>query len=507
MRTLTWGLIAALAAALVVGRATLPPYDDALFFSRFAHNALAHGAFSWNPGEPALHGNTSQLHQLLLLGLHALVPEHGLQAARWLGAAVLGAGAWLLARRFGDGPVAFALAGWIALATVVSGMETAMTLGLGAGFLVACWRPTPPSLGVVAAGVALLYLARPDTGLLTVGTLLVAPWPWRERLVRLGLVAVALGLVLAVLQLGYGRALPLSFAVKAGGAVAEPVFLAKSHAAKLRHLGLFVLCTVPLLAWARPGQRARLLLPAGAFVAFQAGITLDVMGLHGRFFAPCLPWLAVAATAPPNRVLGGTLLVLLGLFASLGPGWGWLPGPSGWAIGQLPTLALWATVLGGGALLLAPAGWRSLAVLATALGAQLVAPGETAAVVSDQAHVRGLTAQTKSWRRVHDLRDCLGNDAHLVHSEVGVPGLVFPEGRITDLGGLMNAAVADGSFVWERFCAAERPAIVYLPHPNYRVLREELETSACLEDYTLVDSSGSSPVYIRTDLAAVCEVP
>ena len=501
MRRLSAALVLALVAVVIWGRLSLPPYDDALFFSRFAWNAVNHGAFSWNPGEPPLHGNTSQLHQLLLAAHYLIAPSFGIQPVRWLGIATLLLGAIALGARFEAAPAALALGGWMAAAAAVSGMETAITMGLGAGFLALVWREEAPRLGVVTAGVLLLYLARPDTGLLTVGTLLVAPWPWRARLARLALAALGLTALLALFQWGYGRMFPLSVAVKAGGAVAEPMFLAKSHAAKLRHLGLFALCALPLLAWARPGPRARLLVPAAAFVAFQAFVTLDVMGLHARFFAPCLPWLATAAVLAPRRSVGAALLVVLGLFAVVGPGWEFLPRSSGWDIGRVPTFALWTIVAGGGALLLAPASWRLPGVLAAALGGQLVAPQAELALMNDAAYADGLMGQTRSWRQIRELGHCLGNDAHVVHSEVGVPGIVFAEGRITDLGGLMHPGIAAGTFSWESFCEAERPEIVYLPHPNYARLRAELEASPCLAAYVLLDDTGSSPVYVRADLS------
>ena len=116
----------AVAALLLFSRGSLPPYDDALFFSRFAHNFVEHGVFAWTVEEGALHGNTSQLWQGVLALLHWAVPGFAIWAARLVAVASLLGGALLLGRHHDRTAVALAFASPVALATGVSGMETAM---------------------------------------------------------------------------------------------------------------------------------------------------------------------------------------------------------------------------------------------------------------------------------------------------------------------------------------------------------------------------------------------
>ena len=47
--------------------------DDSFFFVRYADVFLDTGVFGWNRGEGPVHGNTSQLYQMLVTVAHALL--------------------------------------------------------------------------------------------------------------------------------------------------------------------------------------------------------------------------------------------------------------------------------------------------------------------------------------------------------------------------------------------------------------------------------------------------
>lgn len=524
-----WLLWSAGFCVLVVGvlwsRGGLPPYDDAFFFVRFARNLLEHGVYAWNPSEGPVHGNTSQLFQVAVTGVHALAGAHTVWGTRLLLGACLVLAATVHGRRWGWETGALAFAGPVALATVLSGMETGLVLALGAGFVALLHnedtlpRPAKQAGAVVLA--ILLFAARPDTALLTLSSL--GLWGWGAGRLRLrGLAPAVLALLgmLALLGLyrwAYGTALPLSFYLKSGlTQVYDAGFLAKSRASKLRHFALFVVACAPLgvLIAKRPARAWRVALPAGLFVAYHLAFTVDVMGLFARFFAPSLPWLAAAAALNLSQHKAGARRAWVGVGWGLFGGGivaavllGWLPEDRGWAIGRVHW-AVYAAAWAAGGLLLWPgppaAALRGVGILALAGVATWVSAHDgrwrLQAAPSDRDLARGLISETTSWRGLEQLEHCLGPQIHLYHSEIGVPGVWMPEARISDLGGLMNPALALEGVDVDALCLQEQPEAVFLPHRNYAALNAALSEGACLQGYTRVVKRGSSPLFIRSDL-------
>src|SRR5690606_19830010 len=97
----------------------------------------------------------------------------------------------------------------------------------------------------------------------------------------------------------YGTALPLPFYAKQRLlSPYDPHFLAISAGVRRIRVGHFLFVAVPLCA-AALGRRDRtnlLLLGVSAlFVAYHYFATVEVMGMFGRFYAPCLPLLALAS--------------------------------------------------------------------------------------------------------------------------------------------------------------------------------------------------------------------
>ncbi|HEU4535378.1 MAG TPA: hypothetical protein VFS00_14720, partial [Polyangiaceae bacterium] len=90
---------------------------------------------------------------------------------------------------------------------------------------------------------------------------------------------------------------------------------------------------------------------------------------------------------------------------------------------------------------------------------------------------------------------------HIYHSEIGLPGMIFPDADIIDFAGLMHADVARGGFDVEGRCAKDRPEAIFLPHPGYVALRRRVEASECLRGYQRVVRKASCPLYVRSDLA------
>lgn len=508
-------------AAVVLLRLELPPYDDALFFVRFARNLLDHGVFAWNPADGPVHGNTSQLFQLASVPLVALGGSHSLLLGRLFSACCLVGAALVMQRRW-RGAALVSVLSWlspVALATVLSGMETALVLLLGVVFLAVVDDPKRPvGASATAALVLLCALGRPDTLLLTMGTLAV-----RRRFSAMALSGLGLAGLLLFFHLAYGSALPLSFYVKSGlSELTDPAFLARSHQARLRHALLFLFSTWPLWVICTQGlQRCwRQLAPAGLFLGWQLFMTVDVMGLHGRFFVPALPWLAVAAVQawPAWRQragFGSWGVVAAGMAGvlALGIGLDLLPLDQGWAIGRISS---WVVGAWAAAALIAlsptsPLGSdnaRAWVVATVSVVGLSAGPGQLpSALPDDDALVATLRNQVTSWRGAEQLQRCLPPDLHLFHSEIGVLGLMFPDAHITDLGGLMSPELTRGGGDLDALCRERRPDAFFLPHRNYRALNAGIAASHCLEGYTRVVEKSSSPLYLRDDLldAYTCE--
>ncbi len=464
--------------AVVVLRADLPVYDDAFFFRRFALNLWEHGVWAWNVEDGAVYGNTSQLWQGVVTLLAGLTTDHTMFLGRLVLASSLCFSGFALLRRRDPLPTLFALLSPIGLATVFSGMETALVLALGASLL--CWRRAAGPLTV------LLFLARPDTLLLALPTLALRR-QWRH----LAGAVVGVLLFMGLFWWGYGTPVPLSAWLKTGQTeLYDPTFLAASARAGSRHLTLFALVAAPLVLW---GRRSLWLLPAALFVAFHALVTVDVMGLHARFYAPALPWLVMAARPQRTR----RELLLLGLWA-LGVGvavlQGWVPREEGWSLGRIPDPVWLAMVLAPFAGMLRPWLMPPLVVLG------LLAPIEglpQELMPKDRQLATSLRREVTSWRGLPQARRCLGDELHVFHSEIGVPGVFFE--RVTDLGGLMNEEVLLGGLSFEELCLRDQPDLIFLPHRNYASLNQAILQGRCIQGYGRVVEKGSSPLYVRRD--------
>jgi hypothetical protein len=350
---------------------------------------------------------------------------------------------------------------------------------------------------------------RPDALPLLSIPLLAAKRPLRAILV----LAAGIALSLLVFELYYGTALPLPFYAKQLGlSPYDESFIAISRAALRLHVALFALTALPLALLGllrRDRQNLVLLGAALAFFAYHALATIDVMGMHGRFFAPALPVLALAAargaeTAPPARLRRGLLLawaLLLGALAAAD----WLPPFSDHFEGvPLPYylaagLAAGLVLLGAGEpAVLALIGATALAV-AAAHGLALRPPPRDEDFLS--LHRRHVSV----FRGLGSLRACLGDDVSLYHSEVGVPGLAFPRGRIRDLAGLLQRRGSWDEDSFDAVCERERPEAIFLPHKNYVELNRTITRSRCLRGYARVVTDSSSPLHVRADLLPAYE--
>ena len=97
------------------------------------------------------------------------------------------------------------------------------------------------------------------------------------------------------------------------------------------------------------------------------------------------------------------------------------------------------------------------------------------------------------------IRRCFEEPLKVMHSELGVPGVLFPESKVIDYTGLANPSIVDRSFDFESLCRSERPDFVFRPHRTHRKPNEELSASPCLaEKYTLarLPHPSACPLYV-----------
>lgn len=515
---------AALLWLLVAQASDRPPYDDSYFFKRFALNFIDHGVFAWNVADGPVYGNTSQLHQLLVTLVTAFTRTRTLSALRVLLAAALFAGlASMLprARRYGAGnAVLFVFCSPVVLFCALSGMETACVFALLALFL-ACASPhaaqrswaLAPSLCVV------LWLARPDSLLLTVPLWLAGQLasyrdrrPWLQGLM---LIALGIGASLVAFRLYYGTALPLPFYAKQRAySPYDAHFLELSRLGTRQRFSVFAWAAAPLCAIGlarRDLWNVALLGSALLFVLYHLFTTVDVMGMHGRFYAPVLPQLALAASRAEQvharslrrrlAAAGLYLVFVASIFALELPPLGELDNDDN----LTPAYYVSGTVAALAVMLVPQRGWlRTLTpalVLLMAAGACLVSfhPSRRA-LRSDERLLALHEARYTVYRGLETLRACFGDAIHVYHSEVGVVGLRFQHGTVTDLAGLLSPEWLFRRVSFDEACQKDRPEGLFLPHRVYTTLNEEIARSRCIKGYRRVVAESSSPLHIRADL-------
>jgi hypothetical protein len=154
---------------------------------------------------------------------------------------------------------------------------------------------------VLPLALGVLYLTRPDALLLALGIVVIVRWlPEPKRGLSEALVlALLLGASLLVFEHYYGTPLPLPFYAKhVAFSPYDPHFIRVSNEARTIRFGLFLAFAFPLgLLALRSRDRENLALIGSVllFCGYHYFATIDVMGMHGRFYAPALPVLALAS--------------------------------------------------------------------------------------------------------------------------------------------------------------------------------------------------------------------
>ena len=313
-------------------------FDDAYMFLRYAHN-IRHGlGFSWNLNGGHTYGPTSLLWSfcVLLLSYLPADPWTQLLLGSWVcSLAAVMAMAWAVR--------ANARSEWLrrplpTLALVAAplfasrlfqgdqfnGMETMLATALCAVFFGLCllWRAGRVSPVVVGAAGVLLFLARPESGLVT--ALLPALVGWRPGypsgleesdgqarpslrgfLELYGVFCAGVLIELALCRLYFGTPVPLSVHMKGGEAYrgyGDVWYPSLMLIAFLSALQLFV--TALVLLTRRRDLRLVLcgLIPAALVFAY-LGTVNQIMGFNSRYYVPYAPLLVVPALLVLDRWL------------------------------------------------------------------------------------------------------------------------------------------------------------------------------------------------------------
>jgi hypothetical protein len=245
---------------------------------------------------------------------------------------------------------------------------------------------------------------------------------------------------------------------------------------------------------------------AAVFCGYHYAATIEIMGYFSRFYLPALvPVLAAAGLAQRRYqerrrwwLSAAVFAAYYGLYVEfqhidLALHMRILPEPTHY----LPAIAA------SGVLLLGPARCNPLNALALIacllVGGLLQYPLGTVQVEDDEAIVLRQIAPRSVFRGLERLRDGL-KPRVIYHTDMGAPGVLFPESKVVDLDGLLNEDITLRGKRFEDLCEADRPEAIFVPNAGYERLREEVLSSKCLEDYVPVVPMDAAPLHIRKDL-------
>jgi hypothetical protein len=353
----------------------------------------------------------------------------------------------------------------------------------------------------------------------------------------------ALGILL--ISLGfyayYGTAFPLSTFLKVTPLSRyDQDYLSMGLQGKLMNLAQTVLVLLPLLpliAQRRDRVNGALCVAGLLFIGFHALTTYEIAAYHARFYAPSLPFFFAAALRSVSCLDTRRKQVVVLLLASCAAlplalmySKDWIENERGYGpdIVSVAEYAWYALGVPALAATLLVVGWWRARVSSREVGARHesawlpnVLPGM---VVCGVAALQIPSALPPSWSIVSDelsntktigshaadvgidvIQRCFTEPLQLTHSEIGLPGVLFPESRIIDFTGLANPRIVDRTFDFEQLCKTDRPEFIYRPHWTHQALNHVLDGSACLrERYTAVPlpRRSSCPLYVRKDLVS-----
>lgn len=533
---------AALLALVYISRLPVGLWEDGYFGKRFAYNFWEHGTFSWNPSDGPLYGMTSQTLQVLGTALYVAAPQHfvvSLKAALTVAPFLTLPLLWWLAAPLQDparstGERRVALLPWVVglalvpvLELMLLGLESTLSLPVIALSLALVLRPRRERRDIVWIVLSILgvYTTRPDAVLIPLcvlgglwlldltsgrGAPLAQRWA-RARPLSWALFGVVAGLalLLTAFQRYYGTALPLPFYVKTLGITAQPAeylqFFRIEKAENALRMAFLCFPFVYIALHHRSRSVLLLLAAAGVFCAYHCAATIEIMGYFSRFYLPALvPLLAAAGLAQRGYQerrrwwLSACVFALYcGLFVAIEQI------DAALHIRILPESTHYLpAIAASGVLLLGPGRYNPLNALAVItcllVGNTLIYPISTWKLEDDETILLRQIARRNVFKGLERLREGL-KPRVIYHTDMGAPGILFPESRVVDLDGLLNEDITLHGKHFEELCEADQPEAIFVPNPGYERLRDEILSGQCIGGYVAV-TEGSAPLHIRKDV-------
>ncbi|WP_437817555.1 hypothetical protein [Sorangium sp. So ce1078] len=486
-------------------------WDDAYMFQRYAHNIVTEHSISWNPQGPPTYGLTSLAFLVAAVPLYLITGGNTSLAAMLqslvCGPVLLVLLVLLVVRAAGDGKgarlacfslVAFCVARSTLADHFVSGMDTAFGLCFITAYLLLALRLLGGTR--VAGGVALgafgglAFSVRPELTAyaVLVPLAMIALERDRDRR-RFGIAALAatvgvLALHLGIAKLYFGSPVPLPFYAKSTNLYGSGILRAYRGRP-----------TIDLLDW------------LDFFWPLLAVIALDVIvGLGTQQAAPGAPagqrqrtgprawW--TASSAFDKGVLAATLLCLAYSWLFVVPIMGFaqrfyyapLPGLIYLACRSAVRLAqTLSDSLGKPAPAAVPvAAVGALAILWLHLSTPLATAGKDlagAAVANRLGHFNlvkhGNTSGPQKYWFAIDRVSTLPDDLVMATTEVGMLGAMNLKKTIIDMAGLNDRRFALEPFSADKFFQAYKPDLIYMPHPHYVKMIEDMEAHPEMSRY------------------------
>lgn len=476
-------------------------WDDAYMFQRYAYNVIHHRAVSWNPEGPPAYGLTSP--SFLLIGIPLqLLTQGNMSLSAMLSSIVAGVLAIGMAMNLAVRTLEARHERWVAATLCmfylaystysdhcVSGMDT--TWGLAYLFFY-LWNAHRLVQGggkkaIIITGIlgGLGFWVRPESLVVTfLLPMMLIAFPragTSQRRDGIRVLATSAGVLLLLLVIGqlyFKSALPLPFYAKATNLYGTGIRRAYSLGSTVDFLSwlgyswlLLALVLVDIFSGPRRYFKQSTALEKAAFVssliliAYAWIIVTPIMGFSSRFYFPAVPGLMYAAIRSVGRLMDSSAT------------------ESKPSDTTAITKAATTVMVGYGLSLLFP-------IVVTA-GKEIVGNinARTFARFDIHAHSRESGPQ-KYWFAFDRFAE-LPNDAVIATTEVGMISALkgnLPK-TVVDMAGLNEPRFSLKPFSAAAFFDAYLPDLIYMPHPHYVNMTEDLQKHPSFSKYEVFSKS------------------
>lgn len=475
-------------------------FDDAYMFYRYATNIQRGLGIVWNPDGVPTYGVTSHgwLFVVLLFAWLPLPADTTLQLASWLtGAFGLSFMCYGLARR-SVSEWALALAAIAPAVLLISphfgfhlttGMDTMLSFSVNVliAYLVVDYLRLPSLRRAFVLGSIgfLAFFVRPDSGLCALGSPLLA-WVLQNRPRRYGDLAglilvpgLLISFFIGISYIYYGVPLPLGFYAKS----ADSYVGFQGQGSSIDYLLDFITSALPfvLIACLTGMRRVYLLtffVPAVATIGYLLTVN-QVMGWHGRFYIPLLPYIIIPSLLSLDKFLatGQKLELWRAAFMCV------------MATGFAFTLLVRSQIVD----------WH----LNASLPEPVSVPVMPIAADEPLPEVDWFTSIS---RVSEDVASGVPPGTVIAASEVGYLGLSAPQAEIIDLVGLNDTEIGMRGITVDRLIERE-PDLIWLPHTHYTGIRAELLSSRRFhEQYEVISAAYNFGLAIRRESPARAKI-